>query len=155
MRIIITCNTITFILINLNNIIAMNERTNPVEEQQKINRLVKIKDLTKQIEYNKTANERMQNQINSLNEDIMILEKPKMLESDLEIMVKDLAEMVSTILDSTADNINDFNPEFQIGYDNEVSISSINLDYDATVDIQRYIEERFNIIVPDQTENTN
>jgi len=148
-------NTITFILINLNNIIAMNERTNPVEEQQKINRLVKIKDLTKQIEYNKTANERMQNQINSLKEDVMILEKPKMLESDLEIMVKDLAEMVSTILDSTADNINDFNPEFQIGYDNEVSISSINLDYDATVDIQRYIEERFNIIVPDQTENTN
>ena len=133
----------------------MNERTNPVEEQKKINLIVKIKDLTKQIEYNKTANERMQNQINSLNEDIMILEKPKMLESDLEIMVKDLAEMVSTILDSTADNINDFNPEFQIGYDNEVSISSINLDYDATVDIQRYIEERFNIIVPNQTQNIN
>ena len=111
----------------------------------------KIKDLNKQIEYNNTANERMRNQINSLQEDVMILEKPKMLESDLEIMVKDLAEMVSTILDSTADNINDFNPEFQIGYHNEVSISSVNLDYDATEDIQRYIEERFNIIVPDQT----
>tara|TARA_R100000995_G_scaffold78551_1_gene49192 strand:+ start:1821 stop:2195 length:375 start_codon:yes stop_codon:yes gene_type:complete len=115
----------------------------------------KINDLTKQIEYNNNSNERMQNQINLLKEDLMILEKPKMLESDLEIMVKDLAEMVSTILDSTADNINDFNPEFQIGYDNEVSISSINLDYDATVDIQRYIEERFDIIVPDQTQNTN
>tara|TARA_A100000172_G_scaffold75426_1_gene58212 strand:+ start:337 stop:792 length:456 start_codon:yes stop_codon:yes gene_type:complete len=148
-------NTITFILINLNNIIAMNERTNPVEEQQKINLLVKIKDLTRQIEYNNTANERMQNQINSLKEDIMILEKPKILESDFEIMVKDLADMVSTILDSTADNINDFNPEFEIGYNNEVSISNINLDYDATEDIQRYIEDRFDIIVPDQTQNTN
>ena len=115
----------------------------------------RIKDLIKEIEYNNSANGRLQQQIDSLKEDIEVLEKPKMLESDLEIMVKDLAEMVSTILDSTADNINDFNPEFQIGYDNEVSISSINLDYDATVDIQRYIEERFNIIVPDQTENTN
>ncbi len=139
-------NTITFILINLNNIITMNKEQ---EIKEKIN------DLTKQIEYNNNSNERMQNQINLLKEDLMILEKPKMLESDLEIMVKDLAEMVSTILDSTADNINDFNPEFQIGYDNEVSISSINLDYDATVDIQRYIEERFDIIVPDQTQNTN
>mgnify|MGYP003648722155 FL=1 len=148
-------NTITFILTNSNNIIAMNERTNPVEEQQKINLLVKIKDLTRQIEYNNTANERMQNQINSLKEDIMILEKPKILESDFEIMVKDLADMVSTILDSTADNINDFNPEFEIGYNNEVSISNINLDYDATEDIQRYIEDRFDIIVPDQTQNTN
>lgn len=115
----------------------------------------RIKDLIKEIDYNNSANGRLQEQIDSLKEDIEVLEKPKMLESDLEIMVKDLAEMVSTILDSTADNINDFNPEFQIGYDNEVSISSINLDYDATVDIQRYIEERFNIIVPDQTENTN
>ena len=115
----------------------------------------RIKDLIKEIDYNNSANGRLQEQIDSLKEDIEVLEKPKMLESDLEIMVKDLAEMVSTILDSTADNINDFNPEFQIGYDNEVSISSINLDYDATVDIQRYIEERFNIIVPDQTQNTN
>ena len=115
----------------------------------------RIKDLIKEIDYNNSANGRLQEQIDSLKEDIEVLEKPKMLESDLEVMVKDLAEMVSTILDSTADNINDFNPEFQIGYDNEVSISSINLDYDATVDIQRYIEERFNIIVPDQTQNTN
>ena len=115
----------------------------------------RIRDLIKEIEYNNSANGRLQEQIDSLKEDIMIFEKPKMLESDLEIMVKDLAEMVSTILDSTADNINDFNPEFTIGYNNEVSISSINLDYDATEDIQRYIEDRFNIIVPDQTENTN
>ena len=133
----------------------MNERTNPVEEQKKINLIVKIKDLNKQIEYNNNANERMRNQIDSLEEDIMILEKPKMLESDLEIMVKDLADIVSTILDSTADNINDHNPEFAIGYNNEVSISSVNLDYDATEDIQRYIEERFNIIVPNQTQNIN
>ena len=83
----------------------------------------KIKDFNKQIEYNNTANERMRNQINSWEEDLMILEKPKMLESDLEIMVKDLADIVSTILDSTSDNINDFNPEFTIGYKNEVSQS--------------------------------
>ena len=115
----------------------------------------KIKDLNRQIEYNNNSNGRMQNQINLLNEDLMILENPKMLESDLEIMVKDLADMVSTILDSTSDNINDFNPKFEIGYNNEVSISSVNLEYDATEDIQRYIEERFNIIVPDQTQNIN
>ena len=115
----------------------------------------KIKDFNKQIEYNNTANERMRNQINSWEEDLMILEKPKMLESDLEIMVKDLADIVSTILDSTSDNINDLNPKFEIGSNNEVSISSVNLDYDATEDIQRYLEERFNIIVPDQTQNIN
>ena len=148
-------NTITFILTNSNNIIAMNERTNPVEEQQKINLLVKIKDLTRQIEYNNTANERMQNQINSLKEDIMILEKPKILESDLEIMVQDLTEIVSTILESTSDNINDYNPEFEIGYENEVSISNINLDYDATEDIKTYLQTRFHTVVPDQTDNTN
>ena len=75
----------------------------------------KIKDLTRQIEYNNTANERMRNQINSLNEDIMILEKPKILESDLEIMIQDIADIMSTILDSTADNINDYEPDFEIG----------------------------------------
>ena len=148
-------NTITFILINLNNIIAMNERTNPVEEQQKINLLVKIKDLTRQIEYNNTANERMRNQINSLKEDIMILEKPKILESDLEIIIQDITEIVSTILESTSDNINDYNPEFEIGYNNEVSISNICIDYDATEDIKTYLETRFYTVVPDQTQNTN
>ena len=139
-------NTITFILINLNNIITMNNKQE-IEE--------KIKDLTRQIEYNNTANERMRNQINSLKEDIMILEKPKILESDLEIMVQDLTEIVSTILESTSDNINDYNPEFEIGYNNEVSISNICIDYDATEDIKTYLETRFYTVVPDQTQNTN
>ena len=115
----------------------------------------KIKDLIRQIEYNKNANGRMQQQIDSLNEDVMILEKPKILESDLEIMVKDLADMVQGILEDMSTNINDYSPELEMGYNNEVTISSIDLDYDATEDIQRYIEERFNIIVPDQTQNTN
>ena len=115
----------------------------------------KIKDLIRQIEYNKNANGRMQQQIDSLNEDVMILEKPKILESDLEIMVKDLADMVQGILEDMSKNINDYSPELEMGYNNEVTISSIDLDYDATEDIQRYIEERFNIIVPDQTQNTN
>ena len=139
-------NTITFILINLNNIITMNNKQE-IEE--------KIKDLTRQIEYNNTANERMRNQINSLKEDIMILEKPKILESDLEIIIQDITEIVSTILESTSDNINDYNPEFEIGYNNEVSISNICIDYDATEDIKTYLETRFYTVVPDQTDNTN
>lgn len=139
-------NTITFILINLNNIITMNNKQE-IEE--------KIKDLTRQIEYNNTANERMRNQINSLKEDIMILEKPKILESDLEIIIQDITEIVSTILESTSDNINDYNPEFEIGYNNEVSISNICIDYDATEDIKTYLETRFYTVVPDQTQNTN
>ena len=111
----------------------------------------KIKDLTRQIEYNNTANERMRNQINSLNEEIMEREKPKILESDLEIMIQDIADIVSTILDSTADNINDYEPDFEIGYNNEVSISDISLGYDATEDIKTYLETRFYTVVPDQT----
>ena len=139
-------NTITFILINLNNIITMNNKQE-IEE--------KIKDLTRQIEYNNTANERMRNQINSLKEDIMILEKPKILESDLEIMVQDLTEMVSGILDDTSQNIGDYDTDFEIGYNNEVSISNICIDYDATEDIKTYLETRFYTVVPDQTDNTN
>ena len=115
----------------------------------------KIKDLTRQIEYNNTANERMRNQINSLKEDIMILEKPKILESDLEIMVQDLTEMVSGILDDTSQNIGDYDTDFEIGYNNEVSISNICIDYDATEDIKTYLETRFYTVVPDQTQNTN
>jgi len=115
----------------------------------------KIKDLTRQIEYNNTANERMRNQINSLKEDIMILEKPKILESDLEIMVQDLTEMVSGIFDDMSQNIGDYDTDFEIGYNNEVSISNICLDYDATEDIKTYLQTRFYTVVPDQTQNTN
>ena len=115
----------------------------------------KIKDLTKQMEYNNTANERMQKQINLLKEDVMILEKPKILESDLEIIVQDINEIVSTILESMSYNINDYNPEFEIGHENEVLISDINLDYDATEDIKTYLQTRFYTVVPDQTQNTN
>ena len=130
----------TFILINLNNIITMNKEQE-IEE--------KIKDLTRQIEYNNTANERMRNQINSLREDIMILEKPKILESDLEIMVQDLTEMVSGIFDDMSQNIGDYDTDFEIGYNNEVSISNICLDYDASEDIKTYLETRFYTVVPD------
>ena len=136
----------TFILINLNNIITMNKEQE-IEE--------KIKDLTRQIEYNNTANERMRNQINSLKEDIMILEKPKILESDLEIMVQDIAQMVSDIFDDMSQNIGDYDTDFEIGYNNEVSISNICLDYDASEDIKTYLETRFYTVVPDQTENIN
>jgi len=139
-------NIITFILINSNNIIAMNKK-------QEIDE--KIKDLIRQIEYNKNANGRMQQQIDSLNEDIMIIEKPKILESDLEIMVQDIADMVQGILEDMSNHINDYNPELEMGYNNEVTISSIDLDYDATEDIKTYLQTRFYTVVPDQTENTN
>jgi len=139
-------NIITFILINSNNIIAMNKK-------QEIDE--KIKDLIRQIEYNKNANGRMQQQIDSLNEDIMIIEKPKILESDLEIMVQDIAQMVSDIFDDMSQNIGDYDTDFEIGYNNEVSISNICLDYDATEDIKTYLQTRFYTVVPDQTENTN
>ena len=138
--------TNTFTLINLNNIITMNEK-------QEIDK--KIKDLIRQIEYNKNANGRMQQQIDSLNEDIMILEKPKILESDLEIMVQDIAQMVSDIFDDMSQNIGDYDTNFEIGYNNEVSISNICLDYDATEDIKTYLETKFYTVVPDQTQNTN
>jgi len=115
----------------------------------------KIKDLIRQIEYNKNANGRMQQKIDSLNEDIMILEKPKILESDLEIMVQDLAQMVSDIFDDMSQNIGDYDTDFEIGYNNEVSISNICLDYDATEDIKTYLETKFYTVVPDQTQNTN
>ena len=111
----------------------------------------KIKNLTKQMEYNNTANERMQKQINLLKEDVIILEKPKILESDLEIIVQDINEIVSTILESMSYNINDYNPEFEICHENEVLISDINLDYDATEDIKTYLQTRFHTVVPDQT----
>ena len=138
--------TNTFTLINLNNIITMNNK-------QEIDK--KIKDLIRQIEYNKNANGRMQQQIDSLNEDIMILEKPKILESDLEIMVQDLTEMVQGILEDMSNHINDYSPELEMGYNNEVTISSIDLDYDATEDIKTYLQTRFYTVVPDQTENIN
>ena len=77
-----------------------------MNEKQEIDK--KIKDLIRQIEYNKNANGRMQQKIDSLNEDIMILEKPKILESDLEIMVQDLAQMVSDIFDDMSQNICDY-----------------------------------------------
>ena len=115
----------------------------------------KIKDLIRQIEYNKNANGRMQQQIDSLNEDIMIIEKPKILESDLEIMVQDIAQMVSDIFDDMSQNIGDYDTDFEIGYNNEVSISNICLDYDATEDIKTYLQTRFYTVVPDQTQNTN
>tara|TARA_R100001460_G_scaffold42450_1_gene78580 strand:+ start:653 stop:1027 length:375 start_codon:yes stop_codon:yes gene_type:complete len=124
-----------------------------MNEKQEIDK--KIKDLIRQIEYNKNANGRMQQKIDSLNEDIMILEKPKILESDLEIMVQDLAQMVSDIFDDMSQNIGDYDTDFEIGYNNEVSISNICLDYDATEDIKTYLETKFYTVVPDQTQNTN
>ena len=105
----------------------------------------KIRDLNSQITYNHEFNTNLQQQVNKLDTELMKIQKPKILESDLEIIVQDITEIVSTILESTSDNINDYNPEFEIGYENQVSISNINLDYDATEDIKTYLQTRFQI----------
>ena len=115
----------------------------------------KIDDISKQIEYNNQSNKRMQDQLDLLETELMIIKKPEITNFDFECVVQDMAELISDLFIDMSQNINDYEPEFEIGYSNEVSLSSINLDYDATEDIKRLLEARFKINVPDQTENTN
>ena len=115
----------------------------------------KIDDISKQIEYNNQSNKRMQDQLNLLETELMIIKKPEITNFDFECVVQDMAELISDLFIDMSQNINDYEPEFEIGYSNEVSLSSICLDYDATEDIKRLLEARFKINVPDQTENTN
>ena len=138
--------TNTFILTNLNNTITMNKQD---EIQHKID------DISKQIEYNNQSNKRMQDQLNLLETELMIIQKPVITEGEFECVVQDMAELMSDLFSDMSQNINDYEPEFEIGYSNEVSISNICLDYDATEDIKNILEARFKINVPDQTENTN
>jgi len=115
----------------------------------------KIDDISKQIEYNNQSNKRMQDQLDLLETELMIIKKPEITNFDFECVVQDMAELISDLFIDMSQNINDYEPEFEIGYSNEVSLSSICLDYDATEDIKRLLEARFKINVPDQTENTN
>lgn len=138
--------TNTFILTNLNNTITMNKQD---EIQHKID------DISKQIEYNNQSNKRMQDQLNLLETELMIIQKPVITEGEFERVVQDMAELISDLFSDMSQNINDYEPEFEIGYSNEVSLSSICLDYDATEDIKNILEARFKINVPDQKEKTN
>ena len=115
----------------------------------------KIDDLNRQVEYNNQSNKRMLDQLNSLEKELMIIQKPQITEGEFECLVQDMAELMSDLFSDMSQNINDYEPEFEIGYSNEVSISNICLDYDATDDIKNTLEARFKINVPDQTENTN
>jgi len=83
----------------------------------------------------------IQGQINSLEKDIMIIEKPKILESDLEIMVQDIAQMMSNILVDTSQNIWEH--------------KGLRGRRKFYKDIKKYLEERFHTVVPDQTQNIN
>ena len=115
----------------------------------------KIDDLNRQVEYNNQSNKRMLDQLNLLETELMIINKPEIENFDFECVVQDMAELMSDLFSDMSQNINDYEPEFEIGYSNEVSISNICLDYDATEDIKNILEARFKINVPEQTENTN
>jgi len=115
----------------------------------------KIDDLNRQVEYNNQSNKRMLDQLNSLETELMIIKKPEITNFDFECVVEDMAELISDLFSDMSQNINDYEPEFEIGYSNEVSISNICLDYDPTEDIKNILEARFKINVPEKTENTN
>ena len=114
----------------------------------------KIDDLNRQVEYNNQSNKRMLDQLNLLEAELMIIQRPQITEAEFERLVHDMSDLMSDILHDVSANINDYTMDFEIGYNNEVSLSDISLDYDATDDIKNILETRFDI-GPDQKENTN
>ena len=114
----------------------------------------KIDDLNRQVEYNNQSNKRMLDQLNLLEAELMIIQKPQITEAEFERLVHDMSDLMSDILHDVSANVNDYTMDFEIGYNNEVSLSDISLDYDATDDIKNILETRFDI-GPDQKENTN
>ena len=114
----------------------------------------KIDDLNRQIEYNNQCNKRMLDQLNLLEAELMIIQRPQITEAEFERLVHDMSDLMSDILHDVSANINDYTMDFEIGYNNEVSLSDISLDYDATDDIKNILKTRFDI-GPDQKENTN
>jgi hypothetical protein len=114
----------------------------------------KIDDLNRQVEYNNQSNKRMLDQLNLLEAELMIIQRPQITEAEFERLVHDMSDLMSDILHDVSANINDYTMDFEIGYNNEVSLSDISLDYDATDDIKNILKTRFDI-GPDQKENTN
>ena len=112
----------------------------------------KIDDINRQIEYNNDSNKRMQDQLNLLEAELMIIQRPQITETEFERLVHDMSDLMSDILHDISANVNDYTMDFEIGYNNEVSLSDISLDYDATDDIKNILVTRFDI-GPDQTTN--
>ena len=110
----------------------------------------KIDDLNRQVEYNNQSNKRMLDQLNLLEAELMIIQRPQITEAEFERLVHDMSDLMSDILHDVSANVNDYTMDFEIGYNNEVSLSDISLDYDATDDIKNILEARFKINVPDQ-----
>ena len=110
----------------------------------------KIDDLNRQVEYNNQSNKRMLDQLNLLETGLMIIQRPQITEAEFERLVHDMSDLMSDILHDVSANVNDYTMEFEIGYNNEVSLSDISLDYDATDDIKNILVTRFDI-GPDQT----
>ena len=109
----------------------------------------KIDDLNRQIEYNNQSNKRMLDQLNLLEAELMIIQRPQITEAEFERLVHDMSDLMSDILHDVSANVNDYTMDFEIGYNNEVSLSDISLDYDATDDIKNILVTRFDI-GPDQ-----
>lgn len=118
-----------------------------MNKQDEIQR--KIDDLNRQVEYNNQSNKRMLDQLNLLEAELMIIQRPQITEAEFERLVHDMSDLMSDILHDVSANVNDYTMDFEIGYNNEVSLSDISLDYDATDDIKNILETRFDI-GPDQ-----
>lgn len=119
---------------------------------------LKIDDISKQIKYNNESNNRMENQLSLLQDELMKKLLPDITRVEFNSLLDGITDLITDILADTSRNINDYDAEFEIGYSNEVTLSSINLDYDATDDVRILLEERFNINVleqPEETEDTN
>jgi len=119
---------------------------------------LKIDDLSKQIKFNNESNNRMEDQLSSLQDVLVKKLLPDITRVEFNSVLDGMTDLISDILADMSANINDYDAEFEIGYSNEVTLSSINLDYDAADDVRRLLEERFNINEleqPEETEDTN
>ena len=119
---------------------------------------LKIDDLSKQIKFNNESNNRMEDQLSSLQDVLVKKLLPDITRVKFNSVLDGMTDLISDILADMSANINDYDAEFEIGYSNEVTLSNINLDYDAADDVRRLLEERFNINEleqPEETEDTN
>ena len=119
---------------------------------------LKIDDLSKQIKFNNESNNRMEDQLSSLQDVLVKKLLPDITQVEFNSVLDGMTDLISDILADMSANINDYDAEFEIGYSNEVTLSNINLDYDAADDVRRLLEERFNINEleqPEETEDTN
>jgi len=119
---------------------------------------LKIDDLSKQIKFNNESNNRMEDQLSSLQDVLVKKLLPDITRVEFNSVLDGMTDLISDILADMSANINDYDAEFEIGYSNEVTLSNINLDYDAADDVRRLLEERFNINEleqPEETEDTN